>query len=614
MDASNGHRLRRWLPEIAMVLALVALPFVFEAWLGSVDLLTRILIWGVFGLGFDLLFGRAGLLSFGQAAFYGTGGFVTAYLLTSGTLANVWLAMAAGIVAAALFSLFVGFLALRRVGIYFTMITLAFGELSYFLENSPLAQFTGGENGLPGVTAPSIAIGGFNYSFSGSWPSYQLVAGFFFVGFVFVRFVVNSPVGAVLTAIRQNPERTAALGHDVPAYKLAVFVLAAIFAGCGGALLGIFQSYMPPDAFALDTSGQLVIQTVMGGAGTLIGPTVGAAIWLILRDLLQQIPAIGSLWEFILGAVFVLLVTFMPSGIVATIMRAVPLSWRRRPQAAAVMASPADPAAREALLAPVRLPVAQGGAPAEYALEARDVSKAYGGIHAVEEVSLALPQGTLHAIIGPNGAGKSTFLRLLKREETIDSGRILMHGVDITAADVTAAYQLGLAKSYQINQLFPALTVRQNLRLGALARQRGRLRLDVFRSAEGFPKVEALVDALIHELGLADCADLVVNTLPYGEKRRLELGLALASQPSVLLLDEPLAGLSPAEREDIKKLIRSLRKGRTIVLVEHDMDAVFELADRITVLHEGSKLAEGAPKEISNDPRVREAYLGGLAP
>jgi branched-chain amino acid transport system permease protein len=170
-----------------------------------------------------------------------------------------------------------------------------------------------------------------------------------------------------------------------------------------------------------------------------------------------------------------------------------------------------------------------------------------------------------------------------------------------------------MAKSYQINQLFPQLTVRENLRIGALGRYRGRLRVDIFRAVDGFAPVEEIVAALIEELGLTACADLVVNTLPYGEKRRLELGLALASRPSVLLLDEPLAGLSPAEREGVKQLIRNLRKGRTIILVEHDMDAVFELAEQITVLHEGRKLAEGTPKEISSDPRVRAAYLGGVA-
>jgi branched-chain amino acid transport system permease protein len=613
MAHADRRQLTRWLPELSMVVALSILPFVFDRWLGSVDLFTRILIWGVFGLGFDLLFGRTGLLSFGQAAFYGTGGFVTAYLLTSGDLDNVWLAMAIGVAAAATFSVLVGFLALRRVGIYFTMITLAFGELSYFLENSPLAKLTGGENGLPGVPAPTIDLGGLHYSFAGSWPSYQLVAGFFFAGFVLVRFVLLSPVGAVLTAIRQNPQRTAALGHDVRAYKLAVFVLAAAFAGCGGALLGIFQSYMPPDAFALETSGQLVIQTVIGGAGTLIGPAVGAAIWLTLRDLLQTVPAIGDLWKFILGFLFVLLVTFMPNGVVGTIVR---LWIRYRPRAPAIAADadrPGDAAAREALLAP--LPPALGrGSASSLALEARAVSKSYGGIHAVEGVSLALPQGRFHAIIGPNGAGKSTFLRLLAHEEAPNSGQILLHGIDIAGADVTAAYQAGIAKSYQINQLFPQLTVRQNLRIGALGRERGRMRFDIFRAAESFANAEAVVAALIAELDLAACADLAVNILPYGEKRRLEIGLALASRPSVLLLDEPLAGLSPAEREDVKRLIRNLSKGRTIILVEHDMDAVFALAEQITVLHEGRKLAEGSPKEISNDPRVKEAYLGGAAP
>jgi branched-chain amino acid transport system permease protein len=612
MAHTDGRQLTRWLPELSMVIALVILPFVFDRWLGSVDLFTRILIWGVFGLGFDLLFGRTGLLSFGQAAFYGTGGFVTAYLLTSGNLDNVWLAMAIGVAAASAFSVLVGFLALRRVGIYFAMITLAFGELSYFLENSPLAKLTGGENGLPGVPAPTIALGGLRYSFAGSWPSYQLVAGFFFIGFVLVRFVLLSPVGAVLTAIRQNPQRTAALGHDVRAYKLAVFVLAAAFAGCGGALLGIFQSYMPPDAFALETSGQLVIQTVIGGAGTLIGPAVGAAIWLTLRDLLQTVPAIGDLWKFILGFLFVLLVTFMPNGVVGTIMRLWVRYWPRAPVAAADADRPGDAAAREALLAP--LPPALGrGSASSLALEARAVSKSYGGIHAVEGVSLALPEGRFHAIIGPNGAGKSTFLRLLAHEEAPNSGQILLHGIDIAGADVTTAYQAGIAKSYQINQLFPQLTVRQNLRIGALGRQRGRMRFDIFRSAESFANAEAVVAALIAELDLAACADLAVNILPYGEKRRLEIGLALASRPSVLLLDEPLAGLSPAEREDVKRLIRNLSKGRTIILVEHDMDAVFALAEQITVLHEGRKLAEGTPKEISNDPRVKEAYLGGAA-
>ena len=613
MVAPVPERVTRWLPELSMLIALVVLPFAFDAGFGSVDLFTRILIWGIFGLGFDLLFGYAGLLSFGQAAFYGTGGFVTAYLLTSGSMSNVWLAMAAGTAAATAFSVLVGYLALRRVGIYFAMITLAFGELSYFLENSPLSEWTGGENGLPGVPAPSLHIGGLDFTFVGSWPSYELIATLYLLGFLLARLIVLSPVGSVLTAIRQNPERTAALGHDVRAYKLVVFVLASAYAGCAGALLGIFQSYMPPSAFALQTSGQLVIQTVIGGAGTLIGPAIGAAIWLGLRDTLQQVLIIGDLWKFILGLMFVLIVTLLRNGVAGAILR---LWFKLRPHlpiSAMPVAHGGNPGRPgKVLLEPMLPAIAPVANAAQLALDVHGIDKSYAGIHAVDGVSLTVPEGSFHAIIGPNGAGKSTFLRLLAREEPADFGAILLHGLDISTVDVTTACQYGLSKSYQLNQLFPQLTVRQNLRIGALGRCRGRLRLDIFRSCDGFAEIEELISVLLDELGLGNCADVTINSLAYGQKRRLELGLALAARPSVLLLDEPLAGLSPNERQDVKQLIRNLGKGRTIVLVEHDMDAVFELAQRITVLHAGRKLAEGTQEEIQNDPRVQQAYLGGV--
>jgi branched-chain amino acid transport system permease protein len=595
----------RWLPEIFVALGLIVLPVLF----GSVDLWTRVLIWGLFGLGFSLLFGYAGLLSFGQAAFYGTGGFVAAYLLTDNIIANVWLGMLIGTLAAAAFSVLVGYLALRRVGIYFAMITLAFGELSYFLENSPLSAFTGGENGLPGIPAPSLQVAGLNFEFTGSWPSYELIAGLFFIGYLLARCVVLSPVGSVLIAIRQNPLRTAALGHDVQAYKLAVFVLAAAYAGLAGTLLGIFQSYMPPGAFDLATSGQLVIQTVIGGAELLLGPVIGAAIWLSLRDGLQQLPAIGDLWKFILGLVFVLLVTLLRKGVGGELAhRGRLIAQRRFPVKAAPARGPLDPAETAFSLQPFD---AQSPRPA-VALETNSVSKAYGGIQAVDGVSFAVPSGALYAIIGPNGAGKSTFLRLLAGEEHPDQGSISANGLDLTDADLTAAAQHGIAKSFQINQLFAHLTVRENLRIGALGRYRGRIRFDIFRGAESMQPVERLIAALLDELNLTEHAGFPVDTLAYGEKRRLELGLALASRPSVLLLDEPLAGLSPSEREDVKQLIKRLRKGRTIVLVEHDMDAVFELAERIMVLHEGRRLAEGDLDTIQKDAQVQHAYLGGL--
>jgi branched-chain amino acid transport system permease protein len=340
----------------------------------------------------------------------------------------------------------------------------------------------------------------------------------------------------------------------------------------------------------------------------LLGPTIGAALWLLLRDGLQQIPGIGGLWLFILGAIFVLLVTLLRKGIYGTLVvwwqsrLAVPESQREpRPRATVrphpITAQPTPPSA--------------AGAAATPALEARSVSKNFGGLRAVSDVSLVVPAGEIYAVIGPNGAGKSTFLRILAGEMAPTRGQILLRGQDIAGRGVTAVNQAGVAKSYQINQLFNDQTGRQNLRIAALGRYRGRLRFDVFRAADSIADVEDSIDALICELGLGETADLPVATLPYGEKRRIELGLALATLPSVLLLDEPLAGLSPGERQEVIRLIRRLAEGRTIVLVEHDMDAVFALAGRIMVMHEGRPLAEGTPAEIRQDMQVRRAYLGG---
>ena len=218
---------RPFLPELSLVAVLVILPFVLPHIGGSFDMMERILDWGILGLGFDLLFGWTGLLSFGQAAFYGTGGFVAAYLLLNNIIASVWIALAIGTIAAGIFGVVVGWLAVRRIGIYFAMITLAFGQMSYFLENSPLSNYTGGENGLPGVPVPRLGLGNFAVRLEPGLPMYGLLAVFFFVGFFLARRITNSPFGAVLRAIKQNTPRAVMLGHAVPRYKLAVFVIAA---------------------------------------------------------------------------------------------------------------------------------------------------------------------------------------------------------------------------------------------------------------------------------------------------------------------------------------------------------------------------------------------------
>lgn len=429
-------RARTYIPELVVLLTLVAAPVVLKPLGFSTDLLTRVLNWGLIGLGFDILFGLTGLLSFGQAAFYGVGGFVTAYLLVSGALGSVWLALLAGTGAAGIFGLVVGWFAVRRIGIYFTMITLAFGQMAYFVENSILTDYTGGENGIAGVPVPVLGFGDHAFRITAGLPMYVLFAVIFFLGYVLARRIVRSPVGAVLLAIKENTGRVAMLGHNVRAYKLTAFVLAALYAGLAGGLLGSFQSYMPPDAFSLETSGQLVVQTIVGGAGTLIGPLVGATVWLWLRDNLQLIPGFAMLWKLVLGIAFIVLVIGLRRGICGEIVH----WWNERRNQAALRAAEAKTEAIEA------------------------------------------------------------------------------HNIDAATGDVT---------------------------------------------------------------------------------KRADVNL-------------PLAGMSPAERAATCAFIRDIARARTVVIVEHDLDAIFGLAERITVLYEGRLLADGTADEIRRNPAVQDAYLGGL--
>jgi branched-chain amino acid transport system permease protein len=245
-------------------------------------------------------------------------------------------------------------------------------------------------------------------------------------------------------------------------------------------------------------------------------------------------------------------------------------------------------------------------------LETRELMKAFGGLVAVNKVSFAVEPGTITALIGPNGAGKTTFFKMLAGEIPPTSGAIFFKDKDITHLDATKTAQLGIGKSYQVTQIFPRLTVSENVMIPALAARRGSFKLDIFGSIRRVNGLEALVERTIAQVGLSDRAAFGAQGLAYGEKRRLEIGLALATQPELLLLDEPAAGMSPSETAETVALIKELRSTVTIVIVEHDMDVVFDLADRIMVLQDGVTIAYGTPEEIRGDQRVRDAYLGGI--
>ncbi|MGB3490667.1 MAG: branched-chain amino acid ABC transporter ATP-binding protein/permease [Xanthobacteraceae bacterium] len=611
---------RRYLVEALTAIGLILAPFILPHLGFAPNTVNRILVWGLFGIGFDILFGFTGLLSFGQAALYGTGGFFAAYLLTQAGFPHVVTALFLGMIASAVVGYLVGLIALRRTGIYFAMITVAIGEVFYFVEFNPLADWTGGENGLPGVPSPSFDLGFTHISFSSGWSLYIFLAFWYFIGIVVALRIIRSPVGAALRAIRDNPLRASAVGHNIHSYKLTAFVIAAAYAGFAGGLLGVMQAFMPPDAFMFHTSAELVMMSAIGGTGTLFGPLLGATIWLFLQDFLQAALGLGAAWKLVLGLIFVLLVCFLRRGIIGGIVDLYNLvTGKKAALAAAAEAAEAadaagtlEPSSATASTPQLTLRSREGDSYKGPILQATGLTKRYGGLAANSDINFTVNHGELRGIIGPNGAGKSTFFKMLTCEVPPTSGKIVFEGNDITGQSVTDVCQLGLTKSYQVNQLFSNLTVRENVTIAVLAAVRGKFKLDMFRRIDKVPGVTEQVNQTLAMVNLTARADTPVAVLAYGEKRRLEIGLALANSPSLLLLDEPLAGMSPRERVETVKLLRSISQGRTMIIIDHDMDALFELVEKVTVLQEGRLLVEGTPEEIKGNPIVQEAYLGGV--
>ncbi|MCK9514844.1 MAG: branched-chain amino acid ABC transporter ATP-binding protein/permease [Ottowia sp.] len=608
-------RQRAFIVELITLAVLIAVPFVLPHLGFNQSTINRIMIWGLVGIGFDLLFGFTGLLSFGQSAFFGTGGMIAAYLLTLTSFTNVVGALIIGTLGTAVVGFLVGMVALRSTGIYFAMITVAIAEVFFFLEFNPLAAFTGGENGLPGVPRPSVGLGSMTLHFNTHFEQYAFFAFWFFVGLVIALRIVRSPVGAIMRAIRDNPLRAEALGHNTHRYKLMIFVIAAMYAGFAGGLLGMVQGFMPPDAFMFETSGEIIMMTAIGGIGTLFGPVLGAATWLLLSDLFQTTLQLGASWKLLLGIIFVLLVIFLRRGLVGVVVdifRLVTGNGKKRQPATAP--EPAARVHRDAAAAPAGSNPAPQAAPRKGGtiLQTRGITKQYGGLKANSDITFSVEYGEIRGIIGPNGAGKSTFFKMLTCEVPPTSGTIEFEGRDITGLGVADVCHLGLSKSYQINQLFDGETVRENLTIAVLGRLRGRFRMDFLKSLHRVRELDADVleaAALVH---LTHRLDANVSELAYGEKRRLEVGLALATNPKLLLLDEPLAGMSAEERVETVALLKSIARDRTMVIIDHDMDSLFELVEKVTVLQEGKLLVEGTPEEIKKNPLVQEAYLGGM--
>jgi ABC-type branched-subunit amino acid transport system ATPase component/ABC-type branched-subunit amino acid transport system permease subunit len=574
-------------PILIAGILLAVLPFILPRIGSTASLATEIAIYALYALGFNLLLGYTGLVSFGASAFFGAGSYV-AGLAVLHLFHNMYLSILFGAVMAGVLGLFIGLLILRRRGIYFSLLTLAFTQLFYEIAFK-WTEVTGGENGLQGISRSSLG------------PTLQyhyFVVVVVLCGMYAIWRIVHSPFGRVLQALRDNEQRVRCLGYDTKRLKLIAFIISATVIGLAGSLLTFLIQSVYADNLNWQHAGDPVMMTILGGIHHFLGPTLGAIIFITLND---QLSSLTEHWWLFFGAILIAFILLSPEGVSGIWFR---LSGRRHWTLTAEDIPP-SPEQLTGLLDFDSRPSASGE---EIVLRVDGLSKRFGSLVVADKVNLSVKARTLHSLIGPNGAGKTTFFNMLTGLIPHEAGELRFRGLDITDMPAHKRIDAGLARSFQIVSVFTNLTVFETVRVAAQARSP--YRNSLWRDAYRLPGVCEKAWSLLATVGLADRASELCANLAHGEQRLLEIAVALATEPEMLLLDEPLAGLGDADRERIATVIRQLSRNHTVVLIEHDIDRVLALSDQITVLHQGKVIAEGEPAAIANDPNVLEAYLG----
>ena len=546
-------------------------------------------------MGLVLLTGVGGLTSFGQAAFCGFGAYTTALLTTSYGL-SPWLTLPVSLVVSGALAVLLGLITVRLSGHYLPLGTIAWG-LSLYYVFSKIALF-GRNDGISSI--PPLAIGNFQLLDIGR--IYYAIWIAVFIAAILTLNLLDSRIGRAIRALRRGHVAAEAFGVSTARAKLFVFIYAAVLAGLSGWLYAHFQRAVNPTPFGIDAGIEYLFIAVVGGAGHVWGAVLGAAIVAVLKYVLQD--ALPALFEtrlqletIVFGMLLVLLLQVAPSGV-----------W---PRLAALV--PAKPRLRDARGA--ALPLRDKRADARTLLSVGNATKRFGGLVAVNDVSFEVTAGQILALIGPNGAGKSTTFNLITGVLKPTSGTIAFDGKRIDDLTPQAIARLGVARTFQHVKLVPDMSVEENVALGAFLRGHSgplasMLRLD--RADEAALRAEARKQ--LARVGLLEAAPLPAASLPLGQQRLVEIARALANDPILLLLDEPAAGLRHREKAELAELLRKLRaEGVTIVLVEHDMGFVMDVAERIVVLDFGTKIAEGSADEVRNNPAVVAAYLGVAA-
>jgi ABC-type branched-subunit amino acid transport system ATPase component/ABC-type branched-subunit amino acid transport system permease subunit len=574
-------------------LALIALPFALQLLGLSLNTGTMVVILAISTMALNLCVGYTGLVSFGHGTWFGIGAYAAGLIQLHWFGGEIWLPLLLSMAVVAVSSAIVGIIILRRRGVYFALLTLAFAALTYTVAFR-WSEVTGGEDGLGGLKRGSIGP----LSLDNALVYYIIVAVIGLAVLYILLRLVRSPFGHVLVAIRENQLRATFQGYPVERYKLGVFVISAVVTGLAGALLA-FQTYLvSAEAVSVPFSGELLAMVVIGGMRSMLGPALGALFFILFRELFSIWTPNWLLW---FGLIFVAFVMYSPDGLVgiwSTFVR----RWRPAPEEAAAMSKRKiyDGLPLPGFLVPESL---KGTV-----LEVKGVSKHFGGIRAVSSASLQIGAGEIHALIGPNGAGKTTLFNLISGLHPTDAGTIRLNGHEIQGVPSDLICHRGLARSFQITNLFRGLSIYENLRLSLQAQSAGRF--NIWRDIDSYADIHAETAELTKFLGLQGIEDIEAGELSYGGQRLVDLGIALGSKPQVLLLDEPLAGLAAAERERVSNLIKNVAANIPVLIVEHDIDRVLGFSHAVTVMNQGEVLMTGSPDAVRADRRVQQIYTG----
>lgn len=567
------------------------------------NLFSFIFLYAIVALGLVLLTGVAGLISFGQAAFVGVGAYASAYLSAKYGW-NGFATLPVAVLGTVAVALLVGRLTLSMGGHYLSLATLAWGVSVYFALGQ--SEFLGGFNGLGGV--PPLSVLG--VSLATERPMYYLILLCLAAAMLAVHNLLDSRPGRAIRALRTGSTLPEAFGANTLHLKMAAFAIAAALAALSGWLYAYLERFVNPTPFGVHMGIEYLFMAVIGGTGSIFGALIGAAVVTILKTKLQdvlpsllgqtsnfEVVVFGSLMLFVLArannGLWPFISGWLPAWTPMSTGRAGPALL----QPAAGAASASAPGIEKELL------------------EARQVSKHFGGLVAVNQVSFQVERGEIVALLGPNGAGKSTTFHLLSGVLQPTSGEVRFNGSRIDGRTPFEIARLGIARTFQHVKLVQGMSALENAAIGCYLRARSGLIASMLRlNRREEAAIRAVAQEQLRRCGLAEVAHVPAGNLPLGKQRVLEVARALCANPSLLLLDEPAAGLRHLEKVELAQLLRTLRgQGITILIVDHDMDFITQLVDRMIVMNFGTKIADGRPEAVRAEPEVQEAYLGGVA-